>query len=132
MTTTHLDATIGWPDAADDRPRLLQWISAFGMHLVSYFAQAADSPYTSGGRDATAVQPCNTDGHCTRVRCCCLACADTQCPYEGSPADFTCPGGVKTFWTCREGTSVIGCGECAGGDSCFDKPWYCSIAYVIN
>jgi hypothetical protein len=137
----HIDAPIiGWPEAAGQaEPRRLRWISSLGIKLVSFFAQAAGGASSSSrpGSSAAsyadaAAQPCNTTGTCTPVRCCCLACADKECPYVGKKSDFTCPGGTKTFWTCTEGSKLIGCGECAGGSSCFDKPWYCSISYEIN
>ncbi|HEX3578248.1 MAG TPA: hypothetical protein VHY33_06760 [Thermoanaerobaculia bacterium] len=114
------------------------WLLSLGIRLVSFFAQVSDSgageTRRSSHEDAAQATPCNTTGNCTRVRCCCLACATVECPYPGSnKADFTCPGGYKTFWTCTDGTAKIGCGECAGGpSSCYVKPWYCSIWWQIN
>ena len=115
--------------------KMNHWLSWLGTGLVSYFAQLGDSGGGGSNKgEELPVQPCNTDGSCTPVRCCCLACAHVECPYPGSnKADFTCPTGYRTFWTCTEGTEKIGCGECAGGPgSCYIDPWYCSIWWRVN
>jgi hypothetical protein len=45
---------------------------------------------------------------------------------------WSCPRGyTKTYWTCSQGCSILGCYECAGGSSCYDAPWYCSNYGVI-
>lgn len=66
----------------------------------------------------------------TDDKCCYLA-TNKECPYPGSDkSKYTCPSGyVKHHWTCVEGTSTIGCGECAEvpSDNCWTGPFICSI-----
>jgi hypothetical protein len=109
----------------------------FAKGLIAFFAHTDSGSGSSawlpkGGEEAQ--QPCNDgNGGCVPVRCCCLACADVECPFEGNPANFACPpGSFKTYWTCVEMSQTVGCGECASGPSCFDAPWFCSIAFDIN
>ena len=138
MSSTTITAVL--PHGRDIAPWsgwLWGWMSSLGMRTVAFFAAMDDATSRpgggySGGPRPDAAQPCNTTGACTPVRCCCLACANVECPYVGSKENFTCPGGVKTYWTCVEGSTKIGCGECAGGSSCFSSPWYCSIWFTIN
>jgi hypothetical protein len=99
-----------------------RWFSRWGMHLIAYFAEGG------GGFAQDCPDPCNQA--IGPVRCCHLACPHKECPYDGDKSNFQCPEPYhRTFWTCCEGTTLVGCGECACGSNCFSGPWYCSIAY---
>lgn len=103
----------------------LRWLFRWGMNLVAYFAEGG------GGFAQQCPNPCNQS--IGSVRCCHLACPHTECPYEGDKSNFQCPEPYqKTSWTCCEGTTLVGCGECACGNNCFSGPWYCSIAFEVG
>lgn len=59
--------------------------------------------------------PCCHLAKCNR--CSVLLCGGWSCP----------PGYVEVCWNCASGGSWYVCGECAGGPTCFDGPWACSI-----
>lgn len=102
----------------------MTWLSRLGMNLVARFADGGGGY----GYGSTRPEPCK--GPVTPIRCCFLACPDRQCPYEGDPANYTCPDGYqRSYWTCCEGGTLVGCGECSTGESCGDGPFYCSIAF---
>ena len=102
----------------------LRWFSRWGMNLIAYFSDVGGG----GGFAEECLNPCNEQ--IGPVRCCHLACPHTECPYEGDKSNFTCPAPYqKTAWTCCDGSTLVGCGECACGPTCFDDPWFCSIAF---
>jgi hypothetical protein len=104
----------------------LRWLSRWGMNLVMYFADAG-----GGGLAQECLNPCNQP--ITQVRCCHLACPHTECPYDGDKWNFKCPEPYqRTMWTCLDGSTMVGCGECACGSSCGSRPWYCSIAFDLG
>lgn len=106
-------------EGTDGRPAPLRWLSRMGMRLIVYFAE--------GGGGLAANKPPECAEHMGPVKCCFLACPETECPYDGSRDNFTCPEGyTKTAWTCCDGSTLIGCGECSG-DTCVEGPFYCSI-----
>lgn len=118
-----------WTDARRRPGRSpLAWLPWLGMNLIAFVADAAGGTSTYP-RPQTAAPPCNEP--ITAVACCNLACPNTECPYPaGDKSKFTCPDGyTKTLWTCCCGTRQIACGECAGGNSCANYPWACSILY---
>jgi hypothetical protein len=66
---------------------------------------------------------------------CCVLATHIECPYSGSKANFNCgpfPGTAPQYWVCGSGTAQKGCGECAGGGSCWSGPWSCSIWWDVN
>src|SRR4051812_3687311 len=51
-------------------------------------------------------------------KCCNLARKDNECSFSGAKSNYTCPPGyIKHCWVCTEGTTQIGCGECAVASS---------------
>lgn len=105
------------------------WLPWLGMNLLSYFADAGSGGGYgghAGGYKSEPGKPCNEP--IGPVKCCFLACPNTECHYEGDKSKYTCPEGFqRQWWFCCEGTQQIGCGECATGDSCGAGPWACSI-----
>lgn len=102
-----------------------RWLTRWGMDLIAYFADVGGG----GGSANDCPNECDATFD-PKIRCCNLACPLTPCPYEGDPSNFTCPEPYqKTAWTCCEGSTMVGCGECACGGDCFQSPWYCSIAF---
>jgi hypothetical protein len=137
MTTGYAEVqTLGWITRPHQDHSPFGWLARLGLGLVSFFA----SPSDAEARRVTAhpgiglppkPAPCNEP--ITPVRCCHLACAHKECSYTGSKGNFHCPTGyIKTYWTCSEGSHLIGCGECASGNNCGAGPWYCSIWWYIT
>ena len=107
------------------------WFPWLGMNLLSFFADAGSGSGSGYKNEPAPGTPCNQP--ITPVKCCFLACPNTECQYEGNKSNYSCPGGFqKQYWFCCEGTTQIGCGECATGSSCGAGPWACSIWWVTG
>ena len=66
--------------------------------------------------------------------CCQLALPDTECSYSDTKDQFTCPEGYhKQYWTCCEGTRLLGCGECTTDPgTCWDGEYICSTWWITG
>lgn len=63
---------------------------------------------------------------CQNSPCCHLA-SCTVCSLNPC-GGWYCPSGYyETCWNCTSGGKWYVCGECSGGSSCFNGPWFCSI-----
>jgi len=114
----------GFGDLGTER-RIRGRFSRLGIGLLAYFADGG------GGGGSGAVAPLAADPQIGQG-CCGLA-THTECAYTGSKSNFTCPSGsTKTYWICGSGSTAKGCGECAGGPSCFQSPWTCSIWWDLS
>jgi len=102
------------------------WLPRLGMNLLSFFADTGIGGGSAYASDTGPGVPCI--GPITQVKCCFLACPSTEFEYEGNKSNYSCPDGFqKQYWFCCEGTTQIGCGECASGNDCGAGPWNCSI-----
>ena len=65
--------------------------------------------------------------------CCNLAKPNLWCA-PGPGSSFTCDHGAgsQTSWYCCDGNFVWMCGECNNTGNCFNGPWTCSYAKLIN
>jgi len=73
--------------------------------------------------------PARATGCLGEPDCCDLATCK-WCNYAVSRDRFNCsewPGYKRTTWSCRQGTRLAWCGECAKGPTCDDGGWKCSI-----
>lgn len=131
MTTSPMD-TRAYDWTAGETRSPLDWLSRWGIGLLSHFAKLTDKvrdakkrhkEEKSGPYGDPTPEPMDDD------KCCHLALPNTECSYSGSKANYTCPPGYyRQWWFCCEGTQQIGCGECTGDSStCWSGPFVCSI-----
>ncbi|GAA1586278.1 hypothetical protein GCM10009804_48010 [Kribbella hippodromi] len=99
------------------RRRFLGGVSKVGMAVVAGAAGLVET-----GQKAMASPQATW-------RCCNLYFGQPNCPINSS-GSYYCTRGTMRQWCCCSGSRTYACGECTGGSSCGQGPFYCSAGWT--
>lgn len=110
----------------------LEWLSRAGIGLLSFFSAVNDA--STGSKDKPEAKYAERPVEQPIPECCSLARPDRECHYTYQKSEYSCPDGYhQQYWTCCEGTHLVGCGECTTSTStCWQGDFECSIWWDIE
>jgi hypothetical protein len=140
MATSYVDAhQQTWNDYPQGSVRRSRsnWLSRAGMGLLSFFASHGDDATTGVPAKPSVKSNDEAADHPVEQpipECCSLARPDRECHYAFEKWDYQCPSGYhQQYWTCCEGTYLVGCGECTTSTStCWQGDFECSIWWNVG